>query len=483
MKHNDTHNTELNTEEKILAELAKAAATGKLLLFVGTGFSKAVVPTVDSTGKPTVLSWTELLREVCQRMKLDPNRYILPDSAKYSLTANAARLINVPDIQYACPAIASKLCEEWIKQNPGEEIASAVHCMKSIIASLATWVPLEEMRNHVQSLLLAIRPVGIITTNYDTVLEAALGIKGKSVEKDDLFIPGARIPIWHIHGSIQVPDSIVVTQDDYQLFFRPENYVQRKLTMLLREYTTLFIGYSLGDTNIKTAIDWAMNVYKTPDVSIPMQVRLIHAPQGGKVERDPGNQTMYSINTADCIHFLDKLKQSIDDEKNNRDKIKKRLSLALTSIKNMNDPSLQMKAPISRQISAIRSVMKHQAKDAMFLILPQVQSMLADAKKHAGESGNFAAYANWLRILLILLEEIPQDETPPTMISMLAEELENVLPMAGSHLGQSYDADRLWKSEWPKIPKEKREYYLKLAQQLSLPNLEAKLRKTIDNPK
>lgn len=478
MKPNDT---KLENEKEILVELAKAAVNGRLLLFVGTGFSRAAVPTLDSKGKPTVFSWTELLREVCAKMQLDPNQFILPAQAKYSLSTNPSNMIDIPDIQYACPAIASRMCEEWARRNHPKDVNSGVSCMKSLIAGMSTWVPLKTMRDRIRTLLLAIQPVGIITTNYDTVLEAALGLRGKSIEQNDLFIPGnkARIPIWHIHGSIQVPNSIVVTQEDYQLFFRPENYVQRKLTMLLREYTTLFIGYSLSDTNIKTAIDWAMNVYTTTERTDPIHVRLIHDKNDGEVDRDSGFPTMYSVKTSDCLHLLDKLMQAVADEKKNRNKTKESLRSALAGMTIMTNGLGQTKVSISKQISAIRLVLKHQAKDAMFLILPQVQSLLADAKHHAGEYGNFEAYANWLRVLLILLEEIPQEETPPTMIALLAEELEEVLPMAGKHVGQSFSAEQLWNSEWPKIPKEKREYYLKLAQQLSLPNLEAKLRRTM----
>lgn len=485
MKTEDKMDAELKTEEELLVELAKAAVKGRLLLFVGTGFSRAAVPIEKEPGKPTVLSWTELLREICCKMQLDPNQFILPARAKYSPPTNASDTIEIPDIQYACPAIASRICEEWTRHHHQKDVNSGVRYMKDLIAGLATWVPLKRMRSRIRTVLQAIQPAGIITTNYDTVLEAALDIKGKSIERNELFFPGnnARIPIWHIHGSIQVPNSIVVTQEDYQLFFRPEDYVQRKLTMLLREYTTLFIGYSLGDTNIKTAIDWAMNVYTTMEAPTPIQVRLIHDKTDGKVDHDSSLPTMYSVKTADCLQLLEKLGRAVADEKRKRDNVKKLLASALSSMKNTAGSLVRTKTMMEKQISDIRSVLKHQAKDAMFLILPQVQSLLADAKHRAGEYGNFDAYANWLHVLLILLEEIPQAETPPAMIALLVEELEEVLSMTGTLVGQSFSAERLWKSEGPKIPREKREYYLKLAQQLSLPHLEKKLRQTMSDSK
>ena len=36
----------------------------------------------------------------------------------------------------------------------------------------------------------------------------------------------------------------------------------QKLSLLFKESTTLIIGYSLGDPNVLTALDWSENVYR-----------------------------------------------------------------------------------------------------------------------------------------------------------------------------------------------------------------------------
>lgn len=477
-----TKEPEIKTKEDLLAALAKAAVNGRLLLFVGTGFSRAAVPGNNSKGTPTVLSWTSLLREVCVKMKMNPNKYILPEEAEYTPQKIPVKLEKVPNLQYACPAIASKMCGDWERTNAPDKPGTGPAQMKNIIAGLTIWAPLTAMRSRIKSLLKTINPIGIITTNYDTVLESILEIDGKLVEKDDLFIPRNhnQIPIWHIHGSIQAPESIVITQEDYQLFLRPENYAQRKISMLLREYTTLFIGYSLSDANIKTAIDWAMNVYETTGTSNPLQVRLVHEKNDGTVVRDANVNSMYSITTPDCVSFLESLSQSIDSENKQREKTKKALKSVLSGLQGTTETGKRDMKRLAKTISTLRSVLKQPNQNVMFLILPQVQSLLLDAKNRAGEDNNFSAYADWLQILLTLLEEIPQNETPPTLIALLAEELERVLPMTGNHFGQSWDADKLWKREVSKIPKDKIEYYLKLSRQLSLPSLEKKITQAIE---
>ena len=264
------------------------------------------------------------------------------------------------------------------------------------------------------------------------------------------------------------------------MFLRPENYAQRKISMLLREYTTLFIGYSLSDANIKTAIDWAMNVYETTGTSNPLQVRLVHEKNDGTVVRDANVNSMYSITTPDCVSFLESLSQSIDSENKQREKTKKALKSVLSGLQGTTETGKRDMKRLAKTISTLRSVLKQPNQNVMFLILPQVQSLLLDAKNRAGEDNNFSAYADWLQILLTLLEEIPQNETPPTLIALLAEELERVLPMTGNHFGQSWDADKLWKREVSKIPKDKIEYYLKLSRQLSLPSLEKKITQAIE---
>lgn len=37
------------------------------------------------------------------------------------------------------------------------------------------------------------------------------------------------IPIYHIHGVCNIPDSIVITNEDYAYMFRPNDYRQARL--------------------------------------------------------------------------------------------------------------------------------------------------------------------------------------------------------------------------------------------------------------
>lgn len=69
------------------------------------------------------------------------------------------------------------------------------------------------------SALGAIRPHALITTNYDLMLERIFegyeGIVGKSVLRYNLNAYGE---VYHIHGDVDHPDSMVLTGDDYEIW-------------------------------------------------------------------------------------------------------------------------------------------------------------------------------------------------------------------------------------------------------------------------
>jgi len=98
----------------------------------------------------------------------------------------------------------------------------------------------------------------IITTNYDPLFESAFGDKGRIIlTKFDFSNPtekNVRVNIYKIHGTIDRPDTIILTTSDYIGFLRREKeddlYIDQ-LKLLLSQHVVLFIGYSLDDYNIE----------------------------------------------------------------------------------------------------------------------------------------------------------------------------------------------------------------------------------------
>jgi SIR2-like domain len=125
-----------------------------------------------------------------------------------------------------------------------------------------------------------------VTTNYDQLFEAALRAAGKDPRVSiytprreptrDFPNPTPESPIlFKIHGDIDQEESIVVTDEDYIRFLLrmsdkdPYDPVPLKLKADLTEWTTLFVGYSLLDYNLRVlfqALRWGIDPAYRPDM-------------------------------------------------------------------------------------------------------------------------------------------------------------------------------------------------------------------------
>ncbi len=126
----------------------------------------------------------------------------------------------------------------------------------------------------------------VITTNYDQLLENALVGAGKqprvamytpNLEPTiDYRDPTAQSPIvFKIHGDIARPETIVITDEDYiQFVLRmsnkdPYDPVPLTLKYYLTGWTTLFVGYSLLDYNLRLlfkTLRWKIDSASVPDM-------------------------------------------------------------------------------------------------------------------------------------------------------------------------------------------------------------------------
>ena len=207
-------------------EIAYAAASNKLCLFTGTGFSKAVT----NNEAP---SWQGLLESVCD---ITPD----PVSLKAALFPPGGK--SLLSLEESAQVISIELSK--IDKNIHEEIAARIQTLtlKGDISAIGDF--------------LSKRSLKVVTTNYDKLLEVL------SCEADcHSLTPGlpiprseARVKIYHVHGSIDSPENMVVTSDDYFRFINSESYFSRKLSTVLHENTVVILGYSLGDTNLKAII-------------------------------------------------------------------------------------------------------------------------------------------------------------------------------------------------------------------------------------
>jgi hypothetical protein len=115
-----------------------------------------------------------------------------------------------------------------------------------------------------------------ITTNYDKFMEEALKSVGKnpiseycrwdeaieefadeeSIFKDSEYSPDGKNPlVYHLHGRLDIPQSIVLTERDYISFLinlsKDEKLLPTAIRKAFAKTSLLFIGYSLNDINFR----------------------------------------------------------------------------------------------------------------------------------------------------------------------------------------------------------------------------------------
>ena len=281
---------ETKEQKVLLQELAEQAYEGKLLLFIGAGFSKCVV------GHKVALSWLQLLEKVADRF----------DVKKALPCLNCEQPLD-------CPQIASNMVK-CLAEKTGGTWQDAALAIKEYVCVLCNWYPGKVQKSVWGKIFQALNPSIIVTTNYDHVLSELLQKKADVIDPSMTLPSGghSQILIYHLHGIRTVPDKIVLTREDYIEALRPFSYRQVKLATLLRENSVVFIGYGKNDLNVLSAMDMAAETFK--DVKIGKSNRLYvqfvyqnTCAADCAATRDERSAGTYVLNTSDVMETLSRL--------------------------------------------------------------------------------------------------------------------------------------------------------------------------------
>ncbi|WP_299722764.1 SIR2 family protein [uncultured Tateyamaria sp.] len=269
------------------------------ILFIGSGLSKRYF------GAPT---WRELLEAVFSMM---PN-----GTQRYEYTRQ--KLDDDPI------AIGSELADqvfEWAwaegrSEFPEEFYASTVSkdCFVKYLACrhLEELTPLvdDASAEYLSELaaLAEIKPHAIITTNYDLFLEQVFEgyetITGQSIIRYNTNSFGE---IYHIHGDVTEPSTIVLTKGDYDEWSKKKKYVSAKLLTYFAEHPVFIFGYGLGDENVKSIMRDIGELVADESGLIRNVYQVVW--RSGELEENPPDQALFAVDGKEyrtkAIHTKD----------------------------------------------------------------------------------------------------------------------------------------------------------------------------------
>jgi hypothetical protein len=414
------------SRESLIDSLAYAAASGYLGLFVGSGFSKAAT---DGSAP----SFDELLSRAAEKLDLTSDL----DSKQYS--------------RKSLPQIASALVGELTARGH----ASADLTFRETVGDLCNLQPAAAVGAALREALVELTPAWLITTNYDLILEHLL-VRAHSVLPTEPLVPNPDAPpIYHLHGHRAYPATLRITEEDYVSLLAPIDYQRLKLPLLLIESTTLMLGYSLGDINVRAAVAWSGSFRNESQLQIAdPQGTLVQALYSPTPREEPYlGPTGETVLEIDSIpDFLARLAYQRSEMTGMMLRVNETIALFLAD---PNNPQLLASDDKKREflIWIVRGSLRYAHPDPAQIVeflTKAVDPVWTKALEYYG----FRYYYTYLTLLLDLAKTINLQRTKPQVVDFVARGLDRI----GFYFhpdrvtGYAWEASSTWMSQHHLIP-------------------------------
>lgn len=217
------------------------------IMFIGTGLSLRYLS--------TSYSWEDLLKKIA--FDFEPNEEYYLDIKATHMSSNGCDFSK----------IATQLEQDfnrYLQSNRTgkfENINDAfyenmkkglnVSRFKLYIAELLKEIEFkDDKQDEIAELKKARKNIGsVITTNYDRMIEEMFAFT--PLIGNDILLSNPYGSVYKIHGCVTSPDKIIITNDDYSRFEEKYELIRAQLLSLFIHNPIIFIGYNIGDKNIK----------------------------------------------------------------------------------------------------------------------------------------------------------------------------------------------------------------------------------------
>jgi len=227
-------------------------------LFIGSGFSRRYL---------NIPTWEDLLKHIATITYDDKFGFIRAENEalkKYSKESNYNKYMAC-----LCDMISDDLDKIWYtsdkfedNRNKYEDLILHQHVppikieIAEHINSFTEYLPGKEQELDSLNKLSTHSISGLITTNYDSLLEQIFGYETYTSQEEILFHSKYDVgEIYKIHGSSTLPESILISTSDYLKIEEKHKYISAKLLTIFIEHPIFFIGYSIGDEDIRSILN------------------------------------------------------------------------------------------------------------------------------------------------------------------------------------------------------------------------------------
>lgn len=218
------------------------------ILFIGTGLSLRYLS--------NAYSWEELLKKIA--LEFEPNEEYFLDVKSESMESTT---------NYDYPKIATRIEADFNKFLQKNRKGKFEHINDVFYKNMKDGINISRFKLYIADILKdavfqpgideeiaelkrARKNIGsIITTNYDTMIEEIFSFN--PLIGNDILLSNPYGSIYKIHGCITSPSQIIITENDYKRFNEKYELIRAQLLSLFSHNPIIFIGYNIGDQNIK----------------------------------------------------------------------------------------------------------------------------------------------------------------------------------------------------------------------------------------
>ncbi|MDO9399311.1 MAG: SIR2 family protein [bacterium] len=220
------------------------------VLFVGTGMSLRYL--INS------YRWNDLLRKIAYDLKGNEEYYL---DIKSTCQEND---------RYKFEKIASILEEEFNNELKDDKNGQFKEINDIFYSNMKNDINLSRFKIYISKLLSSIefkeemleelaelkkirKNIGsIITTNYDEFIEKIFEFN--PLIGNNILLSNPYGSVYKIHGCVSDIDKIIITSEDYERFIQKYELIRAQLLSLFIHNPIIFIGYNIGDENIKNIL-------------------------------------------------------------------------------------------------------------------------------------------------------------------------------------------------------------------------------------